>query len=56
MTRGEEKVFFFETKNQKTFAPWHARPKSTLAARAREQKFFASFFQKISSSFFRTPA
>jgi hypothetical protein len=39
-------MFFFEKKNQKTFASWHPRPTSNWAAYAREQKFFASFFQK----------
>jgi hypothetical protein len=45
----EEKVFFFEKKNQKTFARLAAR-KATMhtakVSRAQEQKFFASFFQK----------
>jgi hypothetical protein len=46
-------VFFFEKKNQKTVARWHTRPMATRAAQAKEQKFFASFFQKRSSSFCR---
>jgi hypothetical protein len=39
-------MFFFEKMNQKTFAPWRAwrNPKQTVSA--REQEFFASFFQK----------
>jgi len=45
-------VFFFEKKNQKTFAHWRTRSISTWAACANEQKFFASFFQKIRPSFF----
>jgi len=44
-------MFFFEKKNQKTFAPWHTRPISMSAAYPSEQKFFASFFQKRSPSF-----
>jgi hypothetical protein len=39
-------MFFFEKKNQKTFAPVDTRPNSNWAAYASEQKFFASFFQK----------
>jgi hypothetical protein len=39
-------MFFFEKKNQKTFAPGHSRPMSKLATDANWQKFFASFFQK----------
>jgi hypothetical protein len=31
----EEQVFFFEKKNQKTFASWHARPNSELVACAK---------------------
>jgi hypothetical protein len=41
-------MFFFEKKNQKTFAPSLTRPISKWAAYAQEQKFFASFFQKRS--------
>jgi hypothetical protein len=44
-------MFLFEKKNQKTFAPWHTRPISNWTAYAVEQKFFASFFQKIRPSF-----
>jgi NAD(P)-dependent dehydrogenase (short-subunit alcohol dehydrogenase family) len=47
----KQEVFFFEKKNQKTFAllgPW---PVSKRAAHANAQKFFASFFQKRSPSF-----
>jgi tRNA(Ile)-lysidine synthase len=39
-------VFFFEKKNQKTFAPSLAPRNSKSATYANEQKFFASFFQK----------
>jgi hypothetical protein len=39
-------MFFFEKKNQKTFALLLTRPAATWAAYAKEQKFFASFFQK----------
>jgi hypothetical protein len=43
------KRFFFEKKNQKTFAPGGS---DTAGARARnKQKFFASFFQKRSACF-----
>jgi hypothetical protein len=41
-------MFFFEKKNQKTFAGWHTRPRPKWTARATQQKFFASFFQKRS--------
>jgi hypothetical protein len=41
-------MFFFEKKNQKTFALLLTRPAATWAAYAKEQKFFASFFQKRS--------
>jgi len=45
-------MFFFEKKNQKTFSRcvWH---RCALGAQCQphEQKFFASFFQKRSSSF-----
>jgi hypothetical protein len=44
----EGRMFFFEKKNQKTFAPWRTRPMSTWVSDAKEQKFFASFLQKIS--------
>jgi len=44
-------VFFFEKKNQKTFALLGTRPISKWAAYAKWQKFFASFFQKRSLSF-----
>jgi urease gamma subunit len=46
-----KEVFFFEKKNQKTFAPWLTWPDSNLVACAQEQKFFASFFQKRRPSF-----
>jgi len=39
-------MFFFEKRNQKTFAHWHTHPMSQWAAYANEQKFFASFFKK----------
>jgi hypothetical protein len=39
-------VFFFEKKNQKTFASWRTRPTPNWAASAKEQEFFGSFFQK----------
>jgi hypothetical protein len=44
----EEKVrwFFFEKKNQETFAIWRMRRRWKLPAHANEQKFFGSFFQK----------
>jgi hypothetical protein len=45
--RRQESMFFFEKKNQKTFAIWHTWPTSAYAASAKGQKFFASFFQKI---------
>jgi hypothetical protein len=38
-------MFFFEKKNQKTFAP---AVRASRNARALVQKFFASFFQKRS--------
>ena len=40
----ESKRFFFEKKNQKTFAPWGTRLLN--GPRQQGQKFFASFFQK----------
>jgi hypothetical protein len=45
------KMFFFEKKNQKTFAHWYPWPTSKPAAHASRQKFFASFFQKRRPSF-----
>jgi hypothetical protein len=39
-------MFFFEKKNQKTFATWPTRPSSDWVASGKAQKFFASFFQK----------
>jgi hypothetical protein len=44
---GQRKVLFFEKKNQKTFSSLHTRPTSKSAACANGQKFFGSFFQKI---------
>jgi hypothetical protein len=41
-------MFFFEKKNQKTFAHWLSL---SGEAQPRIQKFFASFFQKRSSFF-----
>jgi hypothetical protein len=49
-------MFFFEKKNQKTFAPASTRPASNRATYAREQKFFASFFQKRSAYVFSAGA
>jgi hypothetical protein len=45
-------MFFFEKKNQKTFARLVTRPTSAWATYAKGQKFFASFFQKISLPLF----
>jgi len=48
--KAEEEVFFFEKKNQKTFVcldPRKTTQKTTEFTRAQEQKFFGSFFQKI---------
>jgi hypothetical protein len=42
-------MFFFEKKNQKTFANLAAA--SPGEARSHDQKFFASFFQKRSPFF-----
>jgi hypothetical protein len=39
----KRKQFFFEKKNQKTFATWRTLPERSATA---VQKFFASFFQK----------
>jgi len=41
-----KKVFFFEKKNQKTFAPWLTWPVSKWAACLKEQKFLVLFFKK----------
>jgi len=43
-------MFFFEKKNQKTFALAPPRPRSNRATYAQEQKFFASFLQKRRTS------
>jgi hypothetical protein len=51
ITEGEESMFFFEKKNQKTFALWHPSHASTWPAAAKEQKFFGSVFQKITPFF-----
>jgi hypothetical protein len=57
MYLAKERMFFFEKKNQKTFArlvPRQLKP-TRQAATAQEQKFFASFFQKRSlPSYFPT--
>jgi hypothetical protein len=45
------RLFFFEKKNQKTFARLHPRKvgrRVRRVTRAQEQKFFASFFRKRS--------
>jgi hypothetical protein len=44
--RWQRKAFFFEKKNQKTFARLHP---TVATAQPNEQKFFASFFQKRSA-------
>jgi len=47
--QAEEAVFFFEKKNQKTFAPALCRPQFSSASPWSEpnrQKFFGSFFKK----------
>jgi len=41
-----KEVFFFEKKKQKTFALWRTWRISKVAAYAKQQKFFGSFFQK----------
>jgi hypothetical protein len=45
----ESKTFFFEKKNQKTFAHW---PPGVPRPGANEQKFFAALFFKKARSFF----
>jgi len=45
-------MFFFEKKNQKTFTLWLTGRISQWLADANEQKFFGSFFQKRTFSFF----
>jgi len=42
-------MFFFEKKNQKTFA--RLEPRRSDWRGFKDQKFFASFFQKRSASF-----
>jgi len=52
-------MFFFEKKNQKTFARLHPCKVDHLmrvVLRAPEQKFFASFFQKIRPSLLFPPS
>jgi hypothetical protein len=39
-SRQEGRMFFFEKKNQKTFAIWHTWPISGWTAYAWEQEFF----------------
>jgi hypothetical protein len=49
-------VFFFEKKNQKTFArllPRKLRQMARPLIKAQEQKLFSSFFQKITLPSFR---
>jgi hypothetical protein len=41
------KEFFFEKKNQKTFATWRTPPERSATA---VKKFFGSFFQKRTAS------
>jgi hypothetical protein len=50
---GERKMFFFEKKNQKTFATFgRSRTQAPESDSERqEQKFFGSFFQKRTTSF-----
>jgi hypothetical protein len=45
----EDKVFFFEKKKQKTFAPAPASPDAVCSPvrGTHEQKFFGSFFRNI---------
>jgi hypothetical protein len=47
------KVFFFEKKNQKTFAYWLRRlaPAAGISSDLKWQRFFGSFFQNRTSSF-----
>jgi hypothetical protein len=47
----KSKHFFFEKKKQKTFTAGHGRDRAV----GEDQKFFASFFQKRSASFFYIP-
>jgi hypothetical protein len=49
----EESMFFFEKKNQKTFAHWlHGLDNGRcFSLAAKWQKFFGSFFQKRTPSF-----
>jgi hypothetical protein len=52
MMRMEGSMFFFEKKNQKTFATWSRAGRTGAALNV--QKFFASFFQKRSPSLCRS--
>jgi hypothetical protein len=49
MRTSSQKEFFFEKKNQKTFASLRTWTNSKRAARAKEQKFFCFFFSKNKS-------
>jgi hypothetical protein len=42
----KERMFFFEKKNQKTFAPWRTWPISKLVAHGRSKSFLLLFFKK----------
>jgi hypothetical protein len=47
----KEEVFFFEKKNQKTFATLiRVKPLATPTGEPKLQKFFGSFFQKRTAS------
>jgi hypothetical protein len=48
--RKEARMFFFEKKNQKTFAPYE--PGCCIAPGPNLQKFFAELFFKKATSFF----
>jgi hypothetical protein len=52
MKKQTKKAFFFEKKNQKTFAYWYP---TASASRLNFRKFFASFFQKRSACFPLSP-
>jgi hypothetical protein len=51
MVHKERKFFVLEKEKQKTFTRWLTRPISQQFAYANEQKFFGSFFQKITLSY-----
>jgi len=44
-------MFFFEKKNQETFASWEPRRPARLRANQREKSFLLLFFNKEVSSF-----